>query len=98
LDESRWPVGRRVDWPLLFLYDQKDFAVPVTAEQANEAVTKLQKVKTFTDSQQQRNQVAAVRFVPVGQKSDEQSAQKNIETAYQFIDASVTGKVRTQFR
>ena len=98
LDESKWPIGRRVQWPLLFLYDQKDFALPVTAEEASASASKLQKVKAFTDSLQQRNQVAAVRFVPVGQKSDEQSAQKNIETAYQFIEASVTGKIRTHFR
>jgi pimeloyl-ACP methyl ester carboxylesterase len=97
LDESQWPLGKRLEWPLLFLYDLKEFATVTSISAANEAEAKLKKVKSFAALQEQRNQVASVRFVPLGQKSNEQSAQKTIETALQFIDASVAGKIRTQF-
>lgn len=98
LDAATWPLGSRLDWPVLFLYDEKNFAKPKTADEARRTAEKLAGVKTFVASQKQKNLVAAVRFVPATMKTDEQGAQKEIETALEFIDASAAGKLRTQFK
>lgn len=98
LNEKGWPLGSHFDWPVMFLYEQKDFARAQTPEEAQQLGSDLQEVKDFVDRLRSRSQVADVRFVPAKIKSEEQGAQKEIETALAFIDASVTGKIRTQFK
>lgn len=97
LDEKTWPLGSRFDWPVMFLYEQKDFARAQTPEEAQQLSSDLQEVKAFVDRLRSRSQVADVRFVPAKIKSEEQSAQKEIETALAFIDASAAGKIRGRF-
>ncbi len=98
LDRSTWPLGAKIQWPTLFLYDQKNFAQSGTSAKAREAAAKLEKVREFVEFMRKKNQIAAVRFVPLGQISEDQSAQKSIETALQFINLAVSGKIRTEFK
>jgi pimeloyl-ACP methyl ester carboxylesterase len=89
LDQSNWPLGIRPEWPMLFLYDEKNLAMAQDKQ--------LQNVQHFVETMKRRNKVAAVRILVPGRNSDKDSSQKRIETAFQFIDASVGGRLRKEF-
>lgn len=98
MDQAKWPEGARIDWPVVFLYGQKNFKGPETPNEASRPVAEIESVNNFVDGQQRRNQVAAVTYVPGTIRFKEQMAQKSIEAAVQIIDSAIAGKISIPFK